>query len=102
MVEAMTKEKIRKLIRWLQARITLSEGGDGINISFDEPDSGDFRGQDFGDDVIGLTLEREWWAEMAMEIVETPDFAEPDESTKQVLDYARDVVSEYIRKRLGA
>ena len=96
----MKKDDIRKLIEWLQARVDLSGTGDGIVVTFDEPGAGDLRSEGFEDEVIGLTLERDWWGEMATDIVETPDFAEPDESPDQVLKYARDVVSEYIRKRL--
>ena len=40
-----------------------------------------------------------WWEEMVADIVETPEMCEPDESPQQVLKYAKDVVSEYIRKR---
>ena len=98
----MEKEVIKKLIAWLQMRVNLVEGRQEITISFAEPGIVDFRRQGFGDDAIELTLEREWWAEMETDIVETPDFAEPGESPAQVLTYARDVVSEYIRKRLGA
>ena len=38
---------------------------------------------------------------MVADIIDTPEFAEPDESPEQVLQYARDVVVEYFRKRLG-
>ena len=37
---------------------------------------------------------------MVTDIIETPDFAEPGESPQQVLQYARDVVKEYVAKRL--
>ena len=40
-----------------------------------------------------------WWDEMVEDIVETPDMCDPDDAPEQVLVYARDVVSEYIRKR---
>ena len=40
-----------------------------------------------------------WWGEMEEDIVETPDMCDPDDSPEQVLEYARDVISEYIRKR---
>ena len=40
-----------------------------------------------------------WLADMASEILETPEFCEPEESPEQLLGYARDVVGEYIRKR---
>ncbi len=98
----MKKDEIKRLIVWLQTRVNLAKGGDGITIIFDEPGAGDFPSQGFDAEVIGLTLERDWWAEMATDIVETPEFAEPDESAEQVLSYARDVVSEYVRKRLGS
>ena len=44
-------------------------------------------------------LEAPWWDEMVADIVETPAMCEPDDPPEQVLEYARDVVSEYIRKR---
>ena len=98
----MKNDEIIRLIGWLQSRVNLGDGGDGITISFAEPNAADLRGRGFEDDVIALTLERGWWSEMATDVVETPEFAEPDESPEQVLQYARDVVSEYIRKRLGS
>ncbi len=97
----MKNDEIKRLIAWLRTRVNLAKGGDEITIIFDEPGAGDFPSHGFDQDVIGLTLEREWWAEMATDIVETPTFAEPDQSAEQVLAYARDVVSESFRKRLG-
>jgi len=97
----MKKDEIKRLIAWLQTRVNLANGGNEITIVFDEPGAGDFPSHGFDEAVIGLTLERNWWAEMATDIVETPAFAEPDQSAEQVLTYARDVVSEYVRKRLG-
>jgi len=44
-------------------------------------------------------LNIDWWEEMITDIIETPDMCEPDESPEQVLQYAKDVVSEYVRKR---
>ncbi|MCI5137127.1 MAG: DUF2065 domain-containing protein, partial [Candidatus Electrothrix sp. AR1] len=46
-------------------------------------------------------LAASWWEEMVTDIIETPDFCEPDESPQQVLEYAKDVVSDYIRKRVS-
>ena len=45
------------------------------------------------------TLQLEKWDEMVTDIIETPDFCDPGDSPQQVLEYARDVVSDYIRKR---
>jgi hypothetical protein len=36
---------------------------------------------------------------MVTDIVETPEMCDPEDPPEQVLAYARDVVSEYIRKR---
>jgi hypothetical protein len=74
--------------------------GDGIVISFDEPGSGDFSGAGFESEAVELTLHSDWWKEMVTDIVETPEYAEPGESPEQVLGYARDVVKEYVAKRL--
>lgn len=97
----MTKEEIKRLIVYVQDRVTLSGGADEISIDFAEPSEAHLRAEGFDDEMIGLTLGRDWWSEMATDIVETPEFAEPDESPEQVLQYARDVVSEYVRKRLN-
>ena len=40
-----------------------------------------------------------WWDEMVDDVVETPEMCDPEDPAAQVLQYARDVVSEYIRKR---
>jgi hypothetical protein len=96
----MEDDEIRRMYEWIQGRVTLALEGDGITISFDEPNANDFAGAGFDPEVLELTLASDWWAEMAADIVETPDYAEPGESPEQVLGYARDVVVEYVRKRL--
>ena len=94
-------EQIIKLNQWLQSRVTLDENAEGIAIRFSQPSAEDFRSQGFGEDAINLTLRSGWWGEMVTDIVETPEFAEPDESPDQVLGYARDLVVEYVAKRLN-
>ena len=93
----MEKDEIKKMYEWIQSRVG---HGDGDTITFDEPTAEDFANQGFGDEAITLTLGSAWWAEMVTDIVETPDYAEPGESAEQILGYARDVVVEYVRKRL--
>jgi hypothetical protein len=95
-----TKEIIR-LNQWLQSRVNLDEHAEGIAIRFSEPTAEDLLHQGFGEEIIDLTLQSSWWSDMVTDIVETPDFAEPDESAEQVLEYARDLVVEYIAKRLN-
>ena len=41
-----------------------------------------------------------WWDEMVGDVVETPEMCDPDDPPEQILEYARDVVSEYIAKRV--
>ena len=96
----MEADEIKRMYEWIQKRVNLAMDGDGIVITFDEPGSGDFTEEGFGSEAVELTLHSDWWAEMATDIVETPDYAEPNESPEQVLAYARDVVKEYIGKRL--
>ena len=46
-------------------------------------------------------LDAPWWDEIVTDIVETPEMCDPGDPPEPVLGYARDVVSEYIRKRAG-
>jgi hypothetical protein len=96
----MEDDEIRRMYEWIQSRVDLGDGADKVAILFDAPTARDFEDQGFGTEVVSLTLESPWWAEMATDIVETPDYAEPGESPEQILEYARDVVAEYVRKRL--
>ncbi|MHC4660069.1 MAG: hypothetical protein ACYS8W_00145 [Planctomycetota bacterium] len=96
----MERDEIKRMFEWIQKRITLADGTGGVKIDFDIPKAEDFGNAGFGAEAVTLTLEAHWWEDMVADVIETPDFAEPDDSPEQVLQYARDVVSEYIRKRL--
>ena len=96
----MDKDEIKRLYEWIQDRVTLDDQGNGIAIAFEEPDPDDFADADFDPEIVELTLDSEWWEEMVVDIVETPDYAEPNDTPDQVLEYARDVVKEYVAKRL--
>ena len=96
----MDKDEIKRMYEWIQGRVALGEATDEVKILFDEPSARDFEDQGFAAEAVSLTLESNWWAEMAADIIETPEYAEPGESPEHVLGYARDVVVEYVRKRL--
>jgi hypothetical protein len=96
----MEGDEIKRMYEWIQRRVTLAAKGEEIVVSFDEPGSGDFAAAGFAHEAVELTLHADWWSEMVTDIVETPDYAEPGESPEQVLGYARDVVKEYVAKRL--
>ena len=97
----MEKADIQKMYEWIQSRVQDVPGSDEPVIAFDAPTAEDFKEQGFSDEDIALTLGSGWWPEMIVDIIDTPEYAEPDESPEQVLQYARDVVVEYFRKRLG-
>jgi hypothetical protein len=96
----MDADEIKRMYEWIQGRVALADGTDGIAVSFDEPNADDFAEAGFATEAAELTLSSDWWEEMVTDIVETPDFAEPGEGPEQVLEYARDVVKEYVAKRL--
>ena len=96
----MDAEQIKKMNQWLQSRIALDDSGERVTIKFDEPGADEFIKQGFDQEAVKLTIESSWWKEMVTDIIETPEFAEPGDSPEQVLSYARDLVVEYVGKRL--
>jgi hypothetical protein len=96
----MDADEIKRMYEWIQSRVKLADTTDGIAITFDEPGADDFEEARFASEAVELTLGSDWWAEMVTDIIETPDYAEPGEGPQQVLEYARDVVKEYVAKRL--
>lgn len=96
----MDTSEIKRMYEWIQSRVALAADGGEIVISFDEPGSEDFAAAGFAHESVELTLHADWWSEMVNDIIETPEYAESGESPEQVLGYARDVVKEYVAKRL--
>ena len=74
--------------------------GKDVMMSFDVPSEADFLQAGFDRSMIALTLKADWWEEMITDIIETPDFADPNDEPAQILKYARDIVHEYIGKRI--
>ena len=72
-----------------------------IAIAFLPPTAEEMIGAGLHAEGVEQVLSAPWWTEMITDIIETPDFSEPDESPEQVLAYAKDVVSDYIRKRVS-
>jgi hypothetical protein len=94
-----TPDQLRAIVDYLEDRVNLITKGDRA-ISFDPPSAEEMAtaGLD-GPTAISLTS-APWWREMVDDIIETPDFAEPDATPTVVLGYARDVIREYFGKRL--
>jgi hypothetical protein len=92
----MTPEDLRRLTSYLQQRVEL---GEGSTIAFELPDESTMIGDGMHPDGVRQLLAAPWLPEMITDVLETPEFCEPDESPEQVLSFARDVVQEYIWKR---
>ncbi len=92
----MTAEELRRLMRHLEEQVQLV--GDR-EIRFDFPSAAELATAGFTADDVEQVLGTPWLEEMVEEVRETPEFCEPGQSDAEVLSFARDVVSEYFRKR---
>jgi len=70
-----------------------------VAITFQAPTEEEMIAAGLAAEGVRRILRVPWWDEMVEEIEETPDMCDPDDSPQQVLEYAKDVVSEYVRKR---
>lgn len=97
----MTPDELRAMMAYLRERVHLGSGEDKspVVITFLAPTQEEMMGSGLNAKGVKRILNVPWWEEMVTDIIETPDFCEPDDSPQQVLEYARDVVSDYIRKR---
>jgi hypothetical protein len=97
----MSPDELRAVIEFLRRRVSLKDGDAAgvMTIEFEAPSTDELARAGLDPDGCRPILEAPWWDEMVADIVETPDMCDPDDPPEQVLDYARDVVSEYIRKR---
>ena len=97
----MVPEELRAIMDFLRKRVHLENGGadDAVIIAFDAPTAEEMTRIGLNPAGCRQILDAPWWDEMAADIVETPDMCDPEDPPEQVLQYARDVVSEYIRKR---
>ncbi len=97
----MDPNELRDIMEFLRQRVHLEEGDavGGVVIRFDVPSVSDMEAADLNAEGSQGILDAPWWDEMVTDVIETPEMCEPDDSPEQVLEYARDVVSEYIRKR---
>jgi hypothetical protein len=98
----MGQAELRALMEFLVGRVTLAGGGahGARTIAFAEPSEEEMTAAGLDASLSAAVREAPWWAEMAAEIVETPDFCAADEPAEMVLEFARDVAREYVRKRV--
>ncbi len=97
----MTPEELRAIIDFLRQKVRLADpGADGkVTVKFDMPTADEMAGAGLDPDGSSRILGAGWWGEMVDDVVETPAMCDPDDPPEKVLEYARDVISEYIRKR---
>ena len=97
----MDKQDIRTALEILQDRVRMEVADDGsCMVSFEDLDRDGMKAIGIADEVADVLAGAPWWEEMVEDVADTPDFCEPDDTPEQVLRYARDVVQEYVFKRL--
>ena len=98
----MTPEQLRAIMEHLMRQVRLKdEGGVGeVAIEFAPPSAEEAIEAGLDAEGYKQILASPWWDEMVEDVIETPDMCDPDDPAEQVLQYAKDVVSEYIRKRV--
>lgn len=97
----MEPDELRAIMEFLRQRVDLKdgEGGGEVAIDFNAPAADEMVQAGLNAEGCRRILNAPWWEEMAEDIVATPEMCDPEDPPEQVLQYARDVVSEYIRKR---
>jgi hypothetical protein len=94
----MTADDLRELMRYLQELVQL-ENPSKRRVAFEMPSEESMLAAGLHPDGVRRLLEAPWLEEMIADVLETPEFCDPSDPPDQVLQYARDVVVEYIRKR---
>ena len=96
----MTPNELKAIMNYLRERVTFSskESKNPVEISFQAPTEDEMIEAGLNTEGVRRILSVTWWEDMVADIIETPDMCDPSESPQQILIYAKDVVSEYIRK----
>ncbi len=95
----MTPEQLRAITTYLRDRVQANETEAPVTITFQTPSNQEMINAGLNPEGVKRLLSMLWWDEMVEDIVETPDMCDPDDPPQQVLEFARDVVTEYISKR---
>lgn len=98
----MTADELRAIMTFLQQRVRLKDGDapGEVGIRFDAPTSEEMTRAGLDPEGCRQIVGATWWDEMVADIVETPEMCDSGDPPEQILEYARDVVDEYIRKRV--
>ena len=93
-----TADQLLAIVEYLEDRVKPVTDGDRA-IAFEPPTTEEAIDAGLDEPTFNRLITAPWWQEMVDDIIETPEFAEPDASPTVVLGYARDVIREYIGKR---
>ena len=99
----MTPEQLRAIMAYLRERVILGtkEIMDPTVITFLVPSKEEMIRAGLNPEGVKAIRHASWWEEMVTDILETPEYCESNDSPQQVLEYARYVVTDYIRKRVS-
>ncbi|UCG31733.1 MAG: hypothetical protein JSU68_08690 [Phycisphaerales bacterium] len=97
----MSPDELRAIMDFLRQKVHLMDrdATGELAVGFEAPTLDELDRAGLNPEGCRQILEAPWWEEMVADIVETPEMCDPDDPPEQVLTYARDVISEYIRKR---
>ena len=100
----MTKDDIINMIKFLKDKVNVrrDEPDNKVIVSFKSPTQEEMLNAGINPEAISASLQSSWWEEMITDIIETPDFCDPEAGEDEILEYARDTVYEYVGKRLGS
>lgn len=97
----LDRAQIMRAMDVLASRVTVERSSDGeCCIRFEDLDRDGMTSLGIAPDLADRLAACSWWREMVDDVLETPEFCEPNVDPDEVLEYARDVVREYLRKRL--
>lgn len=96
----MHADDLRRIMTWLQERVTLAGPGSSA-VAFAPPSAAEMETAGLHPEGIAKVRGAPWWDEMVTDIVETPELCAPDDPPEHVLGFARDVIAEYVRKRVA-
>lgn len=99
----MTPDDLRMIISFLRGRVSIGgeKADDPVQVIFESPNLSEMISAGLDEEGSKEILDAAWWGEMVNDIIETPDFCESDEPPEQVLIYAKDVVTDYLSKRVN-
>ncbi len=95
----MTANDLRAIMAYLRDKVAV-ETADSVQVKFQTPTEDEMVQERLNPEGVRRILSADWWEEMITDIIETPDFCESDEPPEQILEYAKDVVSDYLMKRV--